>query len=97
MRPGGYNFFSCLIRGWSDGVMVLDKFPVPRRPTNLCWSRARSTALSVGADGGCSDIYLLVHHFSFLSPCFWETARYRLKYCLKRPLSPNTTNPAQLN
>ena len=26
--------------------------------------------------------------FSFLSPSLWETARYRLKYCLKGPLSP---------
>ena len=26
--------------------------------------------------------------FSFLSPSLWETGRYRLKYCLKGPLSP---------
>ena len=26
--------------------------------------------------------------FSALSPSLWETARYRLKYCLKGPLSP---------
>ena len=40
-------------------------------------------ALAVGAGGGCLDIF-----FSFLSPSLWETARYRLKYCLKVPLSP---------
>ena len=44
--------------------------------------------LSVGAGGGCLDIFSLIYHFSFLSPSLWETARYRLKYCLKGPLSP---------
>ena len=36
--------------------------------------------------------FSLVYHFFFLSPCLWETARYRLKYCkycLKGSLSPN--------
>ena len=45
-------------------------------------------ALAEGAGGGCLDIFSLVYHFSFLSPSLWETARYRLKYCLKGPLSP---------
>ena len=44
--------------------------------------------LAIGAGGGCLDIFSLVYHFSFLSPSPWETARYRLKYCLKGPLSP---------
>ena len=44
--------------------------------------------LSVGAGGGCLDIFSLIYHFSFLSPSLWKTARYRLKYCLKGPLSP---------
>ena len=43
-------------------------------------------ALAVGADGGCLDIFSLVCHFCFLSPSLWETARYRLKCCLKGPL-----------
>ena len=47
-----------------------------------------TTALAVDAGGGCLDIFSLVYHFSFLSPSLWETARYRLKYCLKGPLSP---------
>ena len=52
------------------------------------------TALAVGAGGGCLDIFSLIYHFSFLSPSLWETARYRLKYCLKGPLSPKQpTNP----
>ena len=45
-------------------------------------------ALAVGAGGGCLDIFSLVYLFSFLSPSLWETARYRLKYCLKGPLNP---------
>ena len=45
-------------------------------------------ALAVGAGGGCLDVFSLIYHFSFLSPSLWETARYRLKYCLKGPLSP---------
>ena len=38
--------------------------------------------------GGCLDVFSLIYHFSFLSPSLWETARYRLKYCLKGPLNP---------
>ena len=44
--------------------------------------------LAVGAGGGSLDIFSLVYHFPFLSPSLRETARYRLKYCLKGPLSP---------
>ena len=45
-------------------------------------------ALAIGAGRGCLDIFSLIYHFSFLSPSLWETARYRLKYCLKGPLNP---------
>ena len=68
--------------------MVLGKLPVPESPTNLIIVGQGPTALTVGAGGGCLDIFTLVYQFSFLSPSFWETARYRLKYCLKGPLSP---------
>ena len=47
------------------------------------------TALAVGAGGDVWTLFSLVYHFSFLFPSLWETARYRLKYCLKGPLSPN--------
>ena len=46
------------------------------------------TALAVGAGGGCLDIFILIYPFSPLSPSLWETAQYRLKYCLKGPLTP---------
>ena len=67
--------------------MVLGELPVPGRPT--VWSPVGQgpTALAVGAGGGCLDIFLS-SITSFLSPSLWETARYRLKYCLKGPLSP---------
>ena len=75
--------------------MVLGKLPVPGRPTIWIIVGQGRTALAVGAGGGCSDIFTLVYHFSILTPSLWETARYRLKYCLKGPLSPN--QPTNLN
>ena len=68
--------------------MVLGKLPVPGRPTNWIRVGQGPTALLVCASGGGLDIFSLICHFSFLSPSPWEAARYRLKYCLKEPLSP---------
>ena len=45
------------------------------------------TALAVGADGGCLDIFSLINHFSLLSPSLCETAKYRL-----RVVKAKTTN-----
>ena len=75
-------------RGWSGGAKVLGKLPVPGRPTILITVGQGPTALAVGAGGGCLDIFTLIYPFSSLSPSLWETARYRLKYCLKGPLNP---------
>ena len=72
--------------------MVLGKLPVPGRPTILMRVGQGPTALAVGAGGGCLDIFTLIYPFSHLSPSLWETARYRLKYCLKGPLNPKPTN-----
>ena len=80
-------FFS--IWGWSGGAKVLGKLPVPGRPTILITLGQGPIALAVGAGGGCLDIFTLIYPFSSLSPSLWETARYRLKYCLKGPLNPN--------
>ena len=79
-------------RGWSGGAKVLGKLPVPGRPTILITVGQGPTALAVGAGGGCLDIFTLIYPFSPLSPSLWETARYRLKYCLKGPLNPKPTN-----
>ena len=69
--------------------MVLDKLPVPGRPTSLDDSRARAYCACSRCGWGCLDIFTLLYPFSPLSPSLWETARYRLKYCLKGPLNPN--------
>ena len=75
--------------------MVLGKLPVPGRPTNLDHSRARTYC-------ACSGCGLFGHFFLspiislFLSPSLWETAQYRLKYCLKGPLSPKQPTNNQL-
>ena len=68
--------------------MVLGKLPVPGRLTIWFTVGQGPTALVVGAGGGCLDIFTLIYPFSPLSPSLWETARYRLKYCLKGPLNP---------
>ena len=48
--------------------------------------------LAVGAGGNCLELFSLIYHFSFLSPSLSDSARYRLKYCLKGPLSPKQPN-----
>ena len=72
--------------------MVLGKLPVPGRPTIWITVGQGPVALAVGAGGGCMDIFTLIYPFFPLSPSLWEAARYRLKYCLKGPLSPKPTN-----
>ena len=72
--------------------MVLGKLPVPGRPTNLDYSRARAYCACSRCGWGWLGIFSLLCHFSLLSPSLWETARYRLKYCLTEPLSPKATN-----
>ena len=67
--------------------MVLGKLPVPGRPTIWITVEQGPSALAVGAGGGCLDFFTLIYPFSPLSPSLWETARYRLKYCLKGPLN----------
>ena len=68
--------------------MVLGKRPVPGRPTIWITVGQGPIALAVGAGGGCLDIFILIYPFFPFSPSLWETARYRLKYCLKGPLNP---------
>ena len=62
--------------------MVLGTLPGPGRPTIWITVGQEPTALAVGAGGDCLDIFVLIYPFSPLSS-LWETARYRLKYCLK--------------
>ena len=68
--------------------MALGNLPVPGHPTIWMTVGQGPTALAVGVGGGCLDIFTLIYPFSPLSPSLWETAQYRLKYCLKGPLNP---------
>ena len=72
--------------------MVLGKLPVPGRPTILITVGQGPIALAVGAGGGGLDIFTLIYPSFPLSPSLWETARYRLKYCLKGLLNPKPIN-----
>ena len=78
--------------GWPGGAMVLGKLSVPGRSTIRITVGQGPTALAVVAVIGCLDIFTHIYPFSPLSPSLCETSRYRLKYCLKGPLSPKTTN-----
>ena len=51
-------------RGWSGGVMVLGKLPVPGCPTIWITVGQGPTALAVGSGGGCLDIFTLIYPFS---------------------------------
>ena len=64
--------------------MVLGKFPVTVRPTNLDFSRARAYCTCSRCRGGVVWTF-----FCRLFLPLWETARYRLKYCLKGPINRN--------
>ena len=72
--------------------MVLGKLPVPGRP--IIWA---CCACSRCGWRVVWTFLLSSIRFSPLSPSLWETARYRLKYCLKGPLSPKqpTNQPIQ--
>ena len=91
------TFYSNLEWGWSGGAMVLGKLPVPVRLTNFDQSRARAFYACSRCRWEFLDIFSLIYYFSFLSPSLWETARYRLKYCLQGPLSPKQPNNQPTN
>ena len=69
--------------------MVLGKLPVPGRPTIWITVGQGPTALAVGAGGVVWTFFLSSVLYFPLSPSLWETARYRLKYCINGPLKPN--------
>ena len=88
--------YSLAYCGWSGGAKVLGKLPVPGRPTIWITVGQGPIALAVGTGGGCLEIFTLIYPFFPLSPSVWETARYRLKYCLKGPLNQNNQPTSQL-
>ena len=64
-------------------------FQSPGRPTIFMTVGQGPTAPAVGASGDGLDIFTLLYSFSSRSPSVWETARYRLKNCLKGSLNQN--------
>ena len=85
-----------VVRGWSGGGMVLGKYSEPKRPTNLDNRRARVSCTCSRCGWGLFAHFFLTSIFSLLFLSLWETARYRLKYCLKGPLNPKQlTNQIQ--
>ena len=75
--------------------MALGKLLVRGRPT--IWMIVGQGLFALAVGGGCLDIFSLFYPFSPLPPSLWETARYRLKYCLKGPLNPKQpTNQIQV-
>ena len=59
--------------------MVLDKLPVPGRPTNLDASRAKAYCACIRRGWGFLNIFLS-SIISLFSP---SPVRYRLEYCLQ--------------
>ena len=95
------SFLSSFSHSLGDGPIYTDilsqravkpkttnQLSVPGRPTILDYSRARAYCTCSRCGWGLFGHFSLVYHFSPLSPVLWETARYRMKYCLKGPLSP---------
>ena len=67
--------------------MVLGKLPVPGRPTIWMVVGQGPTEHAVGA--GVVWTFLLSSIFSILFLPLFGNGRYRLKYCLKGPLTQN--------
>ena len=86
--------YSLTPRGRPGGAMVLSKLPVPGRPTNLDKSRARACCACSKCGWGLFGHFISCLSFLFSFSLFLGNGQYRLKYCLKGPLSPKqTTNP----
>ena len=72
--------------------MVVGKLPVPGRPTIWMIEGQGPNCTCSRCGWGLFGHFTLIYPFSPLSPSLWETAGYRLKYCLKGPLNPKPTN-----
>ena len=75
--------------------MLLGNLPVPGHLTNLIIVGQGPIALVIGVGDSCLDIFSFLYHFYLLFPSPWETAQYRLKYCLKGLL--NLKQPTNLS
>ena len=73
--------------------MVMGKLPLPGHTTIWIIVGQGLFALAVGAGGELFGHFLTLLYPSLFSPSLWETARYRLKCCLKGPLNPKQQQP----
>ena len=64
---------------------------------NLDYSRARAYCACSWCKWGLFGHFNSHLSFFFLSPCLWKMVRYRLKYCLKGPFNPKSTNQLEQN
>ena len=81
---------------WSGGAMALGIYSEPKHPTNLDNSRARVYCTCSRCGWGLFGHFFLSSIFSLFFLTLWETARYRLKHCLKGTLNPKQlTNQIQ--
>ena len=91
----GRTFCNCAA-SFYDGIswqskeypMALGKLPVPGRPTNLGKNRARAYCACSRCGWGFWTFFSRLSFLFSFSLSLWGTAQYRLKYCLKGPLSP---------
>ena len=72
--------------------MVLGKLPVLGRPTIWITVGQGPTALAVGADGGCLDIFTLIYPFFPLSPSLLEMVRFT-EILFQRAVKPKNNQP----
>ena len=76
--------------------MVLDKLPVPGRPTILTTVGQGPVALAVGAGGGGLDIFTLIYPFSSFSLSLGDGPVYTA-ILSQRAVKPKTTNKPTSN
>ena len=84
--------FCHLRKAHDDPILTLDGTPWVnfqcRGVLQFGYSRARAYCARSRCGWGVFGHFYSQLSFSPLSPSLWETARYRLKYCLKGPLNP---------
>ena len=71
--------------------MVLGKRPVPGRPTNMNYSRARTYCACSRCGLGLFEHFSLIYHFLFFLPFSGRRSDIDCKNCLKGSFSPKQT------
>ena len=89
----GLNIHSIMLGWvWSGGAKVLGKLSVPWCPTSLDDSRSRACCACSRCGWGLFGHFFSHLYFPFSFSLSLGNGPNRLKYCLKGPLKPKTTN-----